>query len=125
MAESEQLKAHGALIHGYDELEALVSRQHEQRHTPPGARLELASLAQIGEILVHLREQWHLLVKTDNLFGPRYALAGVLDQIEIVDALMRTTRDTTRTEVARLAAQYAESAAWLYEDAYDLTGARY
>ncbi len=121
----ELLKANGALVHGYDELEALVSQTHTQHRTPPGARLELASLAQIGEILTHLREQWHLLVKTDNLFGPRYALAGVLDQITIVDALMRTTRDTTRTEVARLAAQYAESAAWLYEDSHDLTGARY
>lgn len=121
----ELLKANGALVHGYDELEALVSQQHEYRRVPPSARLELASLAQIGEILAHLREQWHLLVKTDNLFGPRYALAGVLDQIAIIDTLMRTTRDTTRTEVARLAAQYAESAAWLYEDAHDLAAARY
>lgn len=121
----ELLQANGALIHGFNELEALVSRQREQRRTPPGALLEFAVLAQVDEILAHLREQWHLLVKTDNLFGPRYALAGVLDQIAIIDALMRTTRDTTRIGVARLAAQYAESAAWLYEDVYDSAGARY
>ncbi len=121
----EVLKANGALAHGYDELEALVSQKREQCRTLPGAQLELASLAQVAEILAHLREQWHLLVKTDNLLGPRYTLAGVLDQIAIVDALMRTTRDTTRTEVTRLAARYAESAAWLYEDVHDSAGARY
>jgi len=32
-------------------------------------------------LITHLREQWHLLVKTDNLLGSRHAVSGVLDQL--------------------------------------------
>jgi tetratricopeptide (TPR) repeat protein len=89
------------------------------------SRVQLASPAHFQEILVHLREQWHALVKTDNLLGPRFALAGVLGQVEIVEALLPQLRDTSRTEAVTLGAQYAESAAWLYEDSGNLTQARH
>lgn len=121
----EVLRADGALLRGYDELEALIEQGREQHRLRPVARLELASPAQVVDVLAHLREQWHLLVKTDNLLGPRHALTGVLDQIAIIEALLRSTRDQTRAEVAQLAAQYAESAAWLHEDAGDLARARF
>ncbi len=121
----ELLNADGALVRSYDELAALISREREQHHLPLAARLELGSPAQVVQVLTHLREQWHLLVKTDNLLGPRYALAGVLDQIAIIEALLRPTRDKTRTEVTQLAARYAESAAWLHEDVGDMARARY
>lgn len=121
----ELLNADGALVRGYDELEALVSQEREQHRVPPVARLELASPAQVVEVLTHLREQWHLLVKTDNLLGPRHALAGVLDQIAIMEALLHSSRDKTRSEVTQLAARYAESAAWLHEDVGDMARARY
>jgi tetratricopeptide (TPR) repeat protein len=87
-------------------------------------RLTIASPAHLQEILIHLREQWHALVKTDNLLGPRFALAGVLNQISVVEALRSILRDEQRTEVARLGAKYAESAAWLYEDTDNMTQAR-
>ncbi|MGH3936417.1 MAG: helix-turn-helix domain-containing protein [Pseudonocardiaceae bacterium] len=121
----ELLNADGALVRGYDELDALVSQEREQRRGVPAAQLELGSSAQVNEVLTHLREQWHLLVKTDNLLGPRHALAGVLDQIAIMEALLHSTRDKTRTEVILLAARYAESAAWLHEDIGDMARARY
>ena len=86
-------------------------------------RLTIASPAHLQEILIHLREQWHALVKTDNLLGPRFALAGVLTQISVVEALRSILRDEQRIEVARLGAKYAESAAWLYEDTDNMTQA--
>ncbi|MGH3450000.1 MAG: hypothetical protein ACRDQW_04585 [Haloechinothrix sp.] len=88
-------------------------------------RLTITSPAHLQEILIHLREQWHALVKTDNLLGPRFALAGVLNQITVVEALRSVLRDEQRLEVVRLGAQYAESAAWLYEDAGNMAQARH
>jgi tetratricopeptide (TPR) repeat protein len=90
---------------------------------PP--HLQALKPAQVGELVAHLREQWHLLVKMDNLFGPRYALASVHHYLTIVEDLLPATRDQARREVARLAAQYAESAAWLHEDAGDAGQAQY
>jgi hypothetical protein len=88
-------------------------------------RITVTSPAHLDHILIHLREQWHALVKTDNLLGPRFALAGVLNQISVVEALRAVLRDEQRLEVVRLGAQYAESAAWLYEDAGNMAQARY
>jgi hypothetical protein len=88
-------------------------------------RLTITSPAHLEQIVIHLREQWHALVKTDNLLGPRFALAGVLNQISVVEALRAVLRDEQRLEVVRLGAQYAESAAWLYEDAGNIAQARY
>ncbi|MDQ7905958.1 helix-turn-helix domain-containing protein [Phytohabitans sp. ZYX-F-186] len=88
-------------------------------------RLTITSPAHLEQILIHLREQWHALVKTDNLLGPRFALAGVLNQVSVVEALRSVLRDGQRLEAVRLGAQYAESAAWLYEDAGNMAQARY
>jgi tetratricopeptide (TPR) repeat protein/DNA-binding XRE family transcriptional regulator len=71
----------------------------------------------IPDLLSHLREQWHLLVKTDNLFGPRFALSSVHEHLRLVMSIARSARGLVRREVVKLAAQYAESAAWLHEDA--------
>lgn len=99
---------------------------HDVMQRPRQAeRLTIASPAHLQEILIHLREQWHALVKTDNLIGPRFALTGVLNQISVVEALRSIIRDEQRIEVARLGAKYAESAAWLYEDSNDITQARF
>jgi tetratricopeptide (TPR) repeat protein len=56
------------------------------------------------------------LVKTDNLLGPRHALSGVLGQLNTINELLATAGTVGRPQVVRLAAQYAESASWLYED---------
>lgn len=88
----DSLNADGALVRGYDELDAFASQERDQHRAPPAARLALGSPAQVVEVLTHLREQWHLLVKTDNLLGSRHALGGVLDQIAIIDALLHSTR---------------------------------
>ncbi len=90
-----------------------------------GRRFKIASPAQLQEILANLQEQWHSLVKTDNLHGPRLALAGVLNQIGIVEALLPTLRGGPRKETVGLGAKYAESAAWLYEDSGNLPQARF
>jgi tetratricopeptide (TPR) repeat protein/transcriptional regulator with XRE-family HTH domain len=88
-------------------------------------RVTVTSPAHLDEILAHLREQWHAQVKTDNLLGPRFALASVLGQLTVIEGLRSGLRDAPRREAVRLGAQYAESAAWLYEDSGDLARARY
>lgn len=86
-------------------------------------RPRASTVEQVEELLAHLRAQWHLFVKTDNLFGPRYALSGVLLHVQLLDELLVSARASARTEFVTLAAQYAESAAWLYEDSDDLAAA--
>jgi len=61
----------------------------------------------------------------DNLLGPRHALGGVREQLGVVETLLRTMRPPVRAEVLKLGARYAESAAWLYEDSGDMSGAGY
>jgi tetratricopeptide (TPR) repeat protein len=95
------------------------------QQTGPATRLTMTSSAHVDEILAHLRKQWHALVRTDNLLGPRFALTGVLSQIAIVEALLSALRDVHRLKTIRLGARYAESAAWLYEDSGHLPQARY
>ncbi|OZM76595.1 helix-turn-helix transcriptional regulator [Pseudonocardia sp. MH-G8] len=87
-------------------------------------RLVASSPAHLDEIMAHLRDQWHALVRTDNLLGPRFAIAGVLNQIAAIEELCSSLRGQQRLAVVRLGAQYAESAAWLYEDAGYVAKAR-
>lgn len=88
-------------------------------------RLAGGSADYLDELVVHLREQWHALVRTDNLLGPRFALAGVRDHIAIVEELLPVTSGSRRGELVALAATYAESAAWLHEDAGQMSAARH
>jgi transcriptional regulator with XRE-family HTH domain len=88
-------------------------------------RLVVGSSAHLDEIMAHLREQWHALVRTDNLLGPRFAISGVLNQIAVIEELCSNLRGQQRLEIVRLGSQYAESAAWLYEDACDIGQAHY
>jgi len=89
------------------------------------AAIELAGQLYESELLHHLNEQWHHLVKTDNLLGPRAALRGVRDQLRVIDELLDLTASNApmRSGLLALAARYAESASWLYEDSGDLTRA--
>ncbi|WP_219516169.1 helix-turn-helix domain-containing protein [Nonomuraea ceibae] len=87
-------------------------------------RMQRLSVSHTEELLSHLREQWFMLVRTDNLLGPRHALGGVCAQLTILTALLRHVRPPLRDTALRLAARYAESAAWLYEDAGDLIASR-
>ncbi|XVS62087.1 helix-turn-helix transcriptional regulator [Actinosynnema sp. CA-299493] len=92
----------------------------ESADTDPLSGVSLLSglaSSDIPGLLSHLREQWHLLVKTDNLFGPRFALSSVHEYLRLVMSIARSARGLVRREVVALAAQYAESAAWLHEDA--------
>lgn len=65
------------------------------------------------ETIYHLRTQWHLLVQNDKLFGPGYALIGVAAQLTLLDQFLCDAPSLFRPPLIRLAAQYAESAAWL------------
>lgn len=87
--------------------------------------LRLRDGPRLDAVVEHLREQWHLLVKTDNLLGPRHALSGVLGQFDTINELLATAGPVGRPQVVRLAAQYAESASWLYEDSGGLAEARH
>ncbi len=88
-------------------------------------RLPVGSVDHLDELLAHLRDQWHALVRTDNLLGPRFALAAVRDQISIIEELLPACTGARRTEFVTLAATYAESAAWLYEDAGQMPAATF
>lgn len=80
---------------------------------------------QADELAWHLLEQWHLLVKTDNLLGPRYALGSVLKHLQLVKDVLDTTLPRgARPTFVRLAARFAESAAWLAEDGGNLAEAQ-
>jgi tetratricopeptide (TPR) repeat protein len=89
------------------------------------ARLDTLSAGQLDELIRLLDDQWHVLVRTDNLLGPRHALGGVRDQLGVIDVLLRIARPPVRHQVLQLGARYAESAAWLHEDSGDLAGSRY
>ncbi|WP_433432262.1 hypothetical protein [Nonomuraea sp. CA-141351] len=84
------------------------------------AQVLMPHAEQYGEVLEHLHEQWHLLVQRDNLLGPRHTVPAVCEQITVLEELLVPARGNDRIEVLRLAARYAESAAWLYEDAGDM-----
>ncbi|MFI9552351.1 hypothetical protein [Nonomuraea endophytica] len=75
---------------------------------------------QYGDLLDHLSEQWHLLVQRDNLLGPRHTIPAVCEQIAVLEGMLVPIRGDDRLRVLRLAARYAESAAWLHEDAGEL-----
>ncbi|WP_434739371.1 hypothetical protein [Micromonospora sp. SH-82] len=77
------------------------------------------------EIVYQLREQWHLLVQNDKVFGPEYALIGVSSQLTTVESLLRDVPPVLRPALIRLAAQYAESAAWLFQSLNDQTSGQY
>ncbi|HYK28042.1 MAG TPA: helix-turn-helix transcriptional regulator [Streptosporangiaceae bacterium] len=83
------------------------------------------SMAQVEALTDHLAGQWHALVKTDNLLGPRYALGSVRTHLAAIEGLLRVVRGPARQRVLGLAARYAESAAWLHDDSGDLAAARY
>jgi DNA-binding XRE family transcriptional regulator len=89
------------------------------------ARLPVGSVDHLDEVLVHLQDQWHTLVRADNLLGPRFALAGVRDQISIIEELLPNCTGARRAEFVTLAATYAESAAWLHEDAGQMPAATF
>lgn len=91
----------------------------------PRRQIRFGTADQVEDMVFHLREQWHLLVKTDNLLGPRYAVCGMLDQLATIEDLLATTAISARRDVVRLGAQYAESASWLFEDSGDLATAHH
>lgn len=83
------------------------------------------SSGQLEAAVAYLREMWHVLVRADNIFGPRYALAAVKDQLKIIDVLLVAARGDARRQLLSLGAHYAESLAWLYEDLADMAAAEH
>jgi tetratricopeptide (TPR) repeat protein len=71
----------------------------------------------VAEVLAYLSEEWHALVRADNLLGPRHALLGVQAQLDVLVDLLATDLGSVRAGTVQLAAKYAESAAWLHDDA--------
>ncbi|MEU6290263.1 hypothetical protein [Streptomyces sp. NPDC046988] len=90
---------------------------------PDRPRIEGMTSDEVEAVLLHLREMWHTLVQNDNLLGPRHALAGVHQNLDVLKGLLECTGTHLRGEALILASRYAESAAWLHEDcATDDTG---
>ncbi|SHN42414.1 helix-turn-helix transcriptional regulator [Cryptosporangium aurantiacum] len=70
----------------------------------------------VEEAIEHLRQHWHLLVRTDNLLGPQAALPTALDHLSTLATLLRTAAGPARTALLCLSVRYAETAAWLHQD---------
>lgn len=81
--------------------------------------------SQLDAAIEHLADQWHALVRTDNLFGPHHALASVHQQLSILSSLLEYAAGGPRRDALSLAAKYAESAAWLHEDTADMGTAQH
>lgn len=79
---------------------------------------------ELGALLEFSVDLWHVLVRGDNLLGPGHALPSVLGQLAVLREWLNRTRGSDWSAVAALAARYAESAAWLYEDMDDQVSAR-
>lgn len=97
--------------------ECEASKNPRTAHDRPSIEALLG--APLEETVIYLKEQWHVLVRADNLFGPAYTLRLVHEQIKLIELLLRDARGGIRTPLLSLCAQYAESAAWLHEDAND------
>lgn len=80
---------------------------------------------QTEEVAGFLDDQWHMLVRADNLLGSRYARYGVCDQLGVIEAVLTSLSGPARQPLLKLGAKYAESAAWLYEDGADVKESRY
>lgn len=91
--------------------------------SPVLAPLPKLDATRIEAAMEHLRDMWHSLVRADNLFGPRHALTSVHQQLSILESLLEYARGAQRSDLLRLAAQYAESAAWLHEESADMPNA--
>jgi tetratricopeptide (TPR) repeat protein len=101
-------------------------RVHYQGERPVQARAaHRLQGAQLDAAIAHLASQWHALVRTDNLFGPRHAIASVHQQLSILNSLVEYAAGRPRREALSLAAKYAESAAWLHEDTADMRAAQH
>jgi transcriptional regulator with XRE-family HTH domain len=92
--------------------------------SPRAVAVRQISEGHADDVFDLLRDQWHLLVRADNLLGPRFALAGVLEHLAAVRQLASRLRGQQWRAATALTAQYAESASWLYEDAGDPVRAR-
>jgi tetratricopeptide (TPR) repeat protein len=110
----------GAALQGIGAVPIRMMEHTSESRTMP---LPQVDGPQIEAATEHLREMWHALVRADNLFGPRHAIASVHQQITILESLLDCSRGQQRMELLRLAAQYAESAAWLHEDSADMPSA--
>lgn len=114
-----------ALNHVVDDAQSpLVPNTPEHAVGSPLPAETWARSADVAQVLTMLTEQWHVLVQADNLVGPSYALAGLQQQLPLLRALLKHAPKEMRCQVLRLAAQYAESASWLYEDLNDRGKAR-
>lgn len=133
----ELVKADGALLTDFERIQA--ARQEHERRSRETELVEAQATAEAlrvspcdvvsrpnyaallsaspEQIIAYLQEQWHLFVRADNLFGPAHVLRLVHEQIELIEALLRDARDSVRAQLLSLVAEYAESAAWLHEDA--------
>ncbi|GAB3474156.1 helix-turn-helix domain-containing protein [Amycolatopsis cihanbeyliensis] len=87
------------------------------RPSGPPTRLSEPSTEHLDEFLTYFRDQWHALVRTDNLLGPRFALTAVHGHLTVIEDLLPAAAGWQRLELVKLAATYAESLAWLHEDA--------
>ncbi|MEV4210153.1 hypothetical protein [Micromonospora sp. NPDC049662] len=105
------------------ELDLYSPRRTEVTSTNYG--LEQPPPGSWDETIYQLRAQWHLLVQNDKLFGPQYALIGVAAQLMLLDRLLTDVPTPIRPSLIRLAAQYAESAAWLNHSLNDAPAAQH
>ena len=100
-------------------LEPPTAASAAQRLPTEGAHPASLREAPVGEVVDYLEQQWHALVRADNLLGPAHALASVRAQVGLIEQLLRGGATGWQARLWGLGARYAESTAWLYEDSGD------
>lgn len=83
--------------------------------TPKPVRLAKAS-AYGPTPIEHLRRLRRLLIDSDNLLGPRQAIATVHEQITVIQELRKDSSGADRRQLLELQTQFAEFASWLHQD---------
>jgi tetratricopeptide (TPR) repeat protein len=84
-----------------------------------------SAAAYSGTPIEHLQRARRLLIDTDNVLGPRHALATVREYIERIKELRHEARGADRQALLELQTQYAEFASWLYQDLGDFDRAEF
>jgi transcriptional regulator with XRE-family HTH domain len=60
------------IVSGYDAALPGLAAEAVRPSNSTTRRLPVGSVDHLDELLAHLRDQWHALVRTDNLLGPRF-----------------------------------------------------
>jgi transcriptional regulator with XRE-family HTH domain len=87
------------------------------------AHLSGAAAAPDMHPAAHFEQMRHVLIDSDNLFGPEQVIQTVKGQLQLIGQLRQSLRGADQRSLLEMQAKYAELASWLYQDYGDLSTA--